>query len=409
MTLIIVVGLLIALVALTYWCWQSHLHQTFAKHIDASSGAADDHAYLALHDSERIMNKTPQERFSEARLLDLNLHEGRAIDDPSVLGRVANGYLAIAHDADLDWFEVAQIEHFVARNEMTLDADRRDALLNVRPSKLQQTLANANTIDNHENETSRLDAFENVIKDSIKNTSDVQNVHDSGVNEQLRSTLKRLRETTYPLRDVTSIRREIEKKIMNMPDGDKRARAANALKTIYTKDTHNGTIGAKESEVLALVYSRADMPQNASGAEAMREALLDSLVDMSPSNVSTVCDHGRTARLMESLVLTDSDPELSKGAVNLEQMRNDAFTECHSILQQCIDDACHQSSDPGMVAVGKSYTDGTTLPDPEKERLFKEIVKGKVQTYIDTTYRSKMTKRDHAALLNHCNLAIEGG
>ncbi len=150
------------------------------------------------------------------------------------------------------------------------------------------------------------------------------------------------------------------------------------------------------------------MPQNSSSSSLMRDALLDSLVDMSPAVGSIVCDHGRSARLIESLVLTDTDPVFSHGAVNLEQMRNDAFAQSSIILQECIKDASENKNNPKMVNVANVYNgvDGGDI-DPVSESEFKDIVKGKVKAYINKAYTGKMTTRDHERLLDHCTVAID--
>lgn len=404
-------GLIVA-IGFGYWCWQSHLRDEIDMNSNVSSGAADEYAKSALRDYERLHGKTSRDRFAEAMMLDLNLNEGRAIPDPETRFRVVDGYAAAAQDAaDLDWYEIAQIEHFVERNPRLLQElphwDALEQVIQARPVKLSATKRQIKELSEA---SSKTDAHGRYVEVSKTQTSDKQNVHDSGVNEQLRGTLKRLRETTFPVADIARVKDEVSALVDREPDPSRRERARFALDTICNEGKFDGTIGANEKEVLVLVHARGNMPQNEGSADLMREALVTSLVDMSPARGSIVCDHGRAARLVESLVLLDADHALSEGAVSLEQIRNDAFAKSNAILQECVALATANTLDPAMAAVGRSYgavpSDGGEV-DAKIEHEFKENVKSKITRYIQDSYGSKMTSRDRVNLIEHCTLAID--
>lgn len=401
---VLILLLLIGLVATGYYCWQCHLNDSVIRNVNASCGTDDAHARQALWEFERMMGKTSRDRFAEARLIDLNLNEGRPISDPITLHRVLDGYFARANDNRVDAFELDQIEHFVERNQPVLTGEQGDWLL---AATMKSRCLPKPSEDKTNEPIPRSKALEKQVKKLTKYTADPQNVHDSGINEQLRGTLKRLRETTYPVRDATSIRSEIEALVAQDESATRQARALHSLDTIYNRDTFDGTIGANECEVLALVYARSEMPQNKDGCAALRDALIDSLVEMSPTSDSTVCDHGRCARLIESLVLIDRDEMVSHGVVNLEQMRNDAYAKSNDILQECIREALANTRDPEMVKVGQSFTDIAVDVKPDVELAFKGAVKAKIEKYIDNTFASKMSRRDHDNLVTHCTIAID--
>ncbi len=241
-TLAILLTLMVGL--MIFWFWQEHLRDSIEENVLFSCGAADKHALDALRDLERLQGKSTQDRFQEARLLDLNLHEGRAIHDPVMLSRVVDGYSARAQDVNVDLFAVDQIEHFVERNRSVLSKDDIVRLVE-RP-----------VVSHGDELTPNIDkasAHKDHIEKVIQHTADPQNVHDSGVNEQLRGTIKRLRERTFPVRDADCIKSDIEALIDTDRDPTRRSRAHNSLDAIIKKGSFDGTIGANEKEVLALV------------------------------------------------------------------------------------------------------------------------------------------------------------
>lgn len=405
----------VLLVIIGYWCWQNHLRERIVEDMQKCSGAADCHVRNVINDYEKLMGKSTIERFNEARLIDLNLHEGRPISKRVHLNRVADGYLARAHDEDIDMFEIDQIQNFVDRNIDNLGhgvgKHIREVTDNLRPKKVHIELEKIKKEKDNNQSKSPQEQHEAFVLASTKHTNDKQNVHDSAINEQLRHCVNRLRETSFPLRDADRIKDEILTLINKEADETKRSRAMTSLNEIY-KDSYDSTLNAREKEIIALVFARSEMTQNHERQSLLNDALFDSLVDMSPKSEtetekSVVCNHGRAARLLESLVMIDFDPEINQGANTLEQIRNDVLASSHNILQETIAEASVNDTDPLMKAVALSFNDLSITADPATEIVFKQTVKDKVKMQLDLDHKAKLSKRDYAKLLEQSFLAID--
>ena len=152
---------------------------------------------------------------------------------------------------------------------------------------------------------------------------------------------------------------------------------------------------------------RSELPLNQKNTFLIRDAIVDSLRDMTNDGTNVVCSNGRCARLMESLVLTDADDKSVTGAMTVEQIRNDAFAASNQILQDTIASvASGHGGKPELTLVAQSYNDPSIQTDEKSEMQFKELVKGKVDTYLQK-YQSKLSEKDYSNIRDHCIMAID--
>jgi hypothetical protein len=261
-----------------------------------------------------------------------------------------------------------------------------------------------------DNSTTRKQAFETYVTNNVQYTNDGQNVLDSAVNEQLRRTWKQLQKNTPVNDNKTNIINVIRKYIIQNNSNysaTKQNKALIALEEIQ-KDNLYGTLGASGMEVCSTVWRRSDLSINEKNKSLIKDAIVDSLSDMITENGHVVCFNGRCARLLESLVLTDVDDNSVIGVMTLEQIRNDVFQKSNEILQETIKSVSQgHGSRPDLETVAKSYIDPLILTDKTAEKRFKELVKGKVDTYLQQTYADRLSDKDYNNIRDHCIIAID--
>lgn len=420
----VLIGILAFLAICLWWYFsEKRLRNKALENFSSSNGTFDEQAQNALKAIENIQNPTPKDHFLAARIIDLNAHEGR-INNVHILNNVVDKYLVnlqpniklpALHKTDnttddggnLDWFEIDQIENFAERHMDIIAANPQyndfiEAVLEKRPKRLQATIQEAKSSSDTKKET-----FETYVASNVVNTSDSQNVHDSAVNEHLKKTYEKLRETTPPTLNQADARAEISLYISSTlkNDSDKKKKALHAL-DMMNNSKYNSTLETNEGDLLTLVWSRSKLPCNYETKTLIQDAVVDALVDMSDGK-SVVCSNGRCARLMESLVCTDADQKTVNGAMTVQQIRNDAFKESNNILDDLVKQYSKYSADENLKRVAKSYTDPSIETKLEDEARFKSIVKEKIEHFINTSYAPRLSKRDYNNVKNHCLMAID--
>ncbi len=399
---------------------ERHLRSRSATALQGSIGVFDVQAADALDSIEKLSFPQPQDHMRAARIIDLHAHEGR-INNTRVLDKAVSRYGKALGAADnLDWFEISQIEAFAHRyaDELGTRPDYRGFVHRVeleRPRKVLTDIEHAKGLA-----PTKRGAFSAYVDDAATFTSDEQNVHDSAVNVQLRSTIGKMKKSASeqslgalkPSKSslLNIITKDIEKAYGS--DVVRKRRAEEALKSIE-KDVWNECLGVTEMEVLQLVWGRQSRSENHEVAEAMKMAVLDSLVDMTElavedvdgHTIDVVCSNGRCARLIESLVHLDMDQSTVQGAVTVEQIRNDAFTMCKSILEETLE-AARQGSEPGLALAATAYDEANVDVSEEDEARLKDMVNVKVKQELEMMYSRRLPDQEFERLLNHCLLAI---
>ncbi len=345
----------------------------------ASNGTADEAAIAAINALGAA--RTPQDRFIRAQLHLYNiLHDDNFNQDMrvGVLNNVADDYFNVLTgiygnglpstgifggnvnqpDVEFMLFEIG------AFNDMYQPGTLFENLLD---TTVESTTTN--TIAERKSKAASaaskpVEAVNNYFKSSSVYTDNPQNVHDSGVNSDLRHTLSKIRsyETKTPLPADTIA--DAITYINSKYSGKGSSKAQHALSVLNDRiaqgnsiDTFNDT----EDRIFASVWGRTNAVENAAQADKMRDAIVDSLADCYENN-SIVCINGRTARIINSLVTLDKDGTISSGALTKEAYRNQIFTETRDIITREIK-AAKDSPDPNISAVGKYFDGELDIPD----------------------------------------------
>lgn len=399
--------LTVFLVILVYFYFkQNRKRNLIQKSLNQSNGTFDKDAQKALETLETLDSPNSHENFIKARIIDLNAHEGK-INNKRVLNNVVDKYMTslLSLDNELDWFELDQIENFAERHiNIMVENPQYDTfietVLKSRPEKVKKTVQ-----DSKKASSNKKESFENYVDSNVTFTNDVQNVHDSAVNEQLRTLFNKLKEETPPVIDKKQVTDEITEHINTTRDKKDKEKALYSLKNMAS-DKFNSTINTTEDNLVNLVWNRSKMPLNYENKHLIQDAVVDSLIDMSSKNDSIVCSNGRCARMLESLVCTDAETDIVTGVMTTEQIRNDILQKSNEILQTTIETE-KDSKDKNIKNVALSYCDPSIENSEKHETEFKDKVKQKIHDFIYENYTEKLSSRDFENIKKHCDVAIE--
>jgi hypothetical protein len=378
------------------------------KLVQKSNGTFDLPAQNALQEYQHLQNPSPQDSFVRSRIIELNQHEGR-VENVADFDDIVDAYTTLLND-DLDWWEMEQIEHFAERHHDIINANPIyynnfiTELEQERPRKLEQQ------VQDSINETcTKKEAVNVFVDNSITNTSDSQNVHDSAVNKQLRDHYSQLLDSTPITLSNSAIEDEIIQQINK--SNPKNIKAALNSLDIIKKNTSFTPIKDPEMELLKVVWERSKLNENILNSNLLKDAVIDSLVDMSTSTdrlgSDIVCSSGRCTRLLGSLVLLDHDPTLSNGFFTVEQIRNDVLQNSKQILQDTIEEYS-DDIDEKMKTVAESYKSEIFMEtDPVTEDIFKNIVIQKIENSLENNYKEKLPEKDYNNIKEQCIAAIK--
>ncbi len=209
-----------------------------------------------------------------------------------------------------------------------------------------------------------------------KITSDPQNVHDRNVNNNFTKIYDRIKTLDGGDIDVSVAFNEVSEYAKKHP---KSAQIAKALDKIDKNDNHIvSNYNDTEKGILAHVWNRinsADNLVNNENSENMKNMLMDSLCDG-----ADVCSVGRVSRILDSLVLMDSDPEISKPVVTNEMLRNEIFTLANKTINDQVN----------LTGKRKEYDAGEMIPELD---AIKHAVKNTItEQYSDKTDKANLDK-----------------
>ncbi len=412
-TVYIGIGLIFAYCVLSAWIQKRNRNQAY-KAVNRSIGTFDSHAQSALKRFQKLQFPQSRDHFQMARLVDLNVNQGN-INNIRTFNSVLDSY-SVPLENGPSWFEIDQMENFIERHRDLVKNNPHyeqflDSVLQAGPEKVKKSLAS------FAEDLPKLEAHKAFSVSNLEYEHDAQNSHDSAVNHALRQTLKSICSTTDLRKPPLMCFKEVSNAIASStrPKVDKER-----MKTAFSKmreNSYNSTLDMSEGDLIVLLWNRASNKANqTAGRQTLVEnAILDAFCDMSQSpemsngtEEAIVCPNGRCARLLESLLYTDSDQNAVTGAMTLSLIRNDCIKQAHRILQESIDQIEGFSLDEGMIQVAKHYSDGTVDDiDPLQEAKFKAIICDKIANYIAYNYRSKVTPRQLKSLTDHCVEAIE--
>lgn len=209
---------------------------------------------------------------------------------------------------------------------------------------------------------------EHFMKISQKHTNDKQNVHDSGVNKDMRETYAKIKNSTSKY-SIEDIKKYVEKNIT----GAKKQKVLDVVARMNA-DGHVSSVGDSEKNILLNVWNRAYDSRNSANRDNIMESVVDNLNDCW-ENGTIICTGGRCSRIISSLVLLDYDDNIGK-VQTTEQYKNEVFSEANRAFQEEINTAT-QSDDKMLSDYGKSFNDpsidDSTVLESMKEDLHKRV------------------------------------
>lgn len=404
------------------------------KHYQESAGVFDEAARKALDELTDIENPAPEDFFRRGNIVEYNILEGNVRaragegrggrdNRRQAVGTVVRDYTDALQgmrgrigewDGPDPGFMIYRMRDFGDRALLDADDDMiaqmlagfNDTVNTVAP-QVQQEIIEERRERAAANAENREQAVDNYFEAGVKYTSDAQNVHDSKVNNDLRRTLDRLRETggrrANPARAIAEIRDYIRNDYSRDPDNARKANDAMRILDMAARGERIGTFNETEDRILALTWERAKHPNNQDNADGLKEAIVNALAD-SMEHGNNVCINGRTARVLNSLAKLDYDDDVGN-AMTFEAYKNQVLQESHEIVKREIQRA-RESEDEKLKAVGESYEKPDVKVDPVAEQQFKEIVKTEIAVNLDK-YKDKLNEAEITQLKTECQAAID--
>lgn len=151
----------------------------------------------------------------------------------------------------------------------------------------------------------------------VKPRNDPQNTHDHVLTNSIKQKYDRIKKLNGDFKNTDL--QDLEEKIKN------NEKAKKAYETI-NKNINIQLLNERELDVLKHVWTRAKQ-QNA-------EDLVVSALQECVENNITVCAMGRVSRIIESLVVVDSDPEISSSGKTTSILRSEIMSKAFNILEK---------------------------------------------------------------------------
>jgi hypothetical protein len=255
-------------------------------------------------------------------------------------------------------------------------------------------------------------AVETYVGLATQNTSDAQNVHDSGVLACLKAIVARLRDDQGDLArlptadqiaaDVRANGAALSRFNERSPARPERVEDVVAVIERTKAGERVVALGATDEECLRRVWQRADDPRNAANRGKLRQAVFDALLDAwepdDPpfSSRHIACVNGRTGRLLGALNQLDFDPR-NWEVKRLEQFKNEIFAKTRETIEAVASEAA-ASGPPDLQRAGRLYLAKTAadiaaigaVPDAATEQLAERMraaITAMVDRYVETMDR----------------------
>ena len=215
-------------------------------------------------------------------------------------------------------------------------------------------------------------------------TNDLENVHDTTVNQCLRNILKYIEtQNVKPFENVY-------KEIMNIVPQNKKYNVKKALQGLSPQNT-SCALKTSDQRALQLVWARASHPQNAKNADNIKEAIYLALEDMN-TEISLVCVHGRISRLLGALVLLDFNPNIWT-LETMEDIKNNIFGKAIKLISNFAQ-VRSNNTDPDIQNIAQSYLGKTSNNFSNgpgyaaKERLYMSKLEEKLKEMVNTEIKN---------------------
>lgn len=164
--------------------------------------------------------------------------------------------------------------------------------------------------------------------DQIKiQRNDTQNVHDSMVVKNAKSIIEKISENCDKNIPLDVIRTGIIQRYAVSPH-------IYSVLNVLDKFTNDQTnFGVSDTQVLSLVWSRAECTKNSKSTEVIRENLFIALSECEENGI-VVCATGRILKVLSSLTLVDYDEE-TWNLTSYDQRRNEILNRTKNIISDC--------------------------------------------------------------------------
>jgi len=209
--------------------------------------------------------------------------------------------------------------------------------------------------------------------------NDPQNVHESQATFDLMNKYKNIvhlnndNSEPYTLTDIAKFMENYK-----FRNSDHRARALTAFNFIKAGNEIS-KLNTTEDRILLHVWKRIHDPENNSRKSDLLTSLMDNLTDCVEikNNVhKEVCAGGRTARVLNSLILLDVDENVSAPIKTAEILKNEIFTKTHKLIMDELKNTDEETR-RGYNGEGE-YTD--------KVAAFENHLRAEIEKNIRTTY-----------------------
>jgi hypothetical protein len=401
----IIVFVVIAVIIIAYLLTNKdeRMRERISKDISDSQGGADEPALRAVWELENIADPTPEDMFLRGRLLDYNfLRNDETMELPAfMINQVADlygGAINGLRDNNLN-------DNFGLNINAPIILDNAEdfAQLFGVPDLLMAVGAAAPMLTEARREEALaeadnpIEAAETFFEASVNHTNDPQNVHDTAVIQDMKSTYEKIRTGLGILDSLADIERYVARMVK---DKAKQQSIINAV-VGARKGERVVAYNATEDEILASVWQRIHHPENMIRKQQMIDNLMIALEE---SGHAGVCINGRTTRYLGALVMNDFDPEVGN-AMTTEDYKNEIYLAANKLLKQAIMDA-EQSPDEGIAAIASYYNGDIDDIDEQKLSEFKTRLRKNINDMINE-YADKLNPGHIERLKDECFAGID--
>lgn len=267
---------------------------------------------------------------------------------------------------------VNSVEDFYIKNRFKSGVDFRELRDKIRLSRIIQ----ANFDANKKKFKPAKHDIEKKYFEPKKVRSDPQNVHDSELTSELEKKYFEIKNLNSQ-QEVSAP--DLKSELNALKPSDKK-RALNVIDFIIKSDGSVSNLNhEKEIAVLDTIWKRIYSEDNKKNRDSLKTAFFNSLLDCQEKNYSgkdvNVCSSGRVSRVINSLTLLDSNPNVSKPLKTQEILRNEVFSKAHKILENSLESTSSNFK--------KEYNSGQ---ESQAVLEFEEKVKNKIAETITQDY-----------------------
>jgi len=386
-----------------------------AQALAKSAGSFDTHAKQAIEEIEAIAEPTVDDMATHARINHYNVLENNAVTAHAGIANTGNAN-ANAYNTNTNTYnaiiELADEYNMImnvsddALNDIARDAER--FYMMPADAFTQPVLDNFAIVYTHRRDDARarfLDKLKSGVVNPTTNRiqlvsaildnqakSDTQNVHDTQVSKDLRSTMALLEDA--PGGAINDAIDACGRLVNN--------NGCRVLEKIRDNPEHVMALDCTEADVLGKVWHRANHFGNSLQKKNIVKAIADSINDC-VENGSMVCTSGRAARIIGSLATLDFDHRVGH-AVTVDAYRSQMFNETQKELQQLIAEA--GNSDGDLKIVADSYSDPTITAPAAAQAQFKQALTEKINANCNK-YSTVMSPEQLENIRAECLICTE--